>query len=367
MRAQKLNGSVVFNRSRATWNFLWVVNGKRKSIKLGTMQDFPTKADAVEKAKTLRKDLRLQTERSVLTVEQLVQRFRIEKMPERFSTRYGYEAWLKNHIIPSWGDKLITELRPRPVELWLKSLSLSPKSRVHIRGLLRQLWEFAIWNETVPMQRNPMELVEILGATKRLRKPYCLTEEEFGKFLQQLEGPIRTISLLCVSFGLRISEALGLKWCDVDWLNGRLRIERGIVRQHVGSVKTDHSEQQMSIDGEMLAVLRAWKQATQFPSEVEWMFASPIQLGRLPISYPWVWRCFQAAAQRARIRQFGTHSLRHTYRSWLDAVGTPIAVQQKLMRHKDIRTTLNVYGDVVTNEMREAHSKVVRMALSRAN
>ena len=39
-----------------------------------------------------------------------------------------------------------------------------------------------------------------------------------------------------------------------------------------------------------------------------------------------------------------------------------IAVQQKLMRHADIRTTMNLYGDV-TGEMREAHSKIVRMAL----
>lgn len=41
-------------------------------------------------------------------------------------------------------------------------------------------------------------------------------------------------------------------------------------------------------------------------------------------------------------------------------------MQQKLMRHADIRTTMNLYGDVVTDEMREAHSKVVRMALARA-
>jgi hypothetical protein len=54
------------------------------------------------------------------------------------------------------------------------------------------------------------------------------------------------------------------------------------------------------------------------------------------------------------------------YRSWLDAVGTGVAMQQKLMRHSDIRTTMNLYGDVVTDEMREAHSKVVRMALARA-
>jgi len=48
----------------------------------------------------------------------------------------------------------------------------------------------------------------------------------------------------------------------------------------------------------------------------------------------------------------------------LDAVGTPIAVQQKLMRHSDIRTTMNLYGDVVTDEMAQAHSKVVGLALA---
>jgi site-specific recombinase XerD len=56
---------------------------------------------------------------------------------------------------------------------------------------------------------------------------------------------------------------------------------------------------------------------------------------------------------------------RNSYRSWLDAAGTAIAVQQTLMRHFDIRTTLNIYGDVVTDEMAAAHSKVVGMTLRR--
>ena len=68
-----------------------------------------------------------------------------------------------------------------------------------------------------------------------------------------------------------------------------------------------------------------------------------------------------------RLRRSRARFIRHTYRSWLDAAGTPIAVQQKLMRHADIRTTLNMYGDVVTNEMAQAHSKVVRMAMPRAS
>jgi len=43
----------------------------------------------------------------------------------------------------------------------------------------------------------------------------------------------------------------------------------------------------MCIDEGMLAVLKAWKQTTQFSGEVDWVFASPVKLGRLPVSYPW--------------------------------------------------------------------------------
>jgi integrase len=65
-----------------------------------------------------------------------------------------------------------------------------------------------------------------------------------------------------------------------------------------------------------------------------------------------------------KIGKLGTHTMRHSYRSWLDAVGAPIAVQQKLMRHADVRTTMNVYGDVVTDEMAVASGKVTRLALN---
>jgi integrase len=56
--------------------------------------------------------------------------------------------------------------------------------------------------------------------------------------------------------------------------------------------------------------------------------------------------------------------MRHSYRSWLDAVGTPVAVQQKLMRHADIRTTMNTYGDIVTDEMAVASGGVAGLALN---
>jgi integrase len=110
-----------------------------------------------------------------------------------------------------------------------------------VRGLVRALWDYAMWRGEIPTQRNPMELVTIKGATKRGRKPRSLTVEEFQKFVRELEEPVCTIALVCVCFGLRISECLGLKWSDVDWLNSALSVERSIVRQRVGDVKTIYS------------------------------------------------------------------------------------------------------------------------------
>jgi integrase len=230
--------------------------------------------------------------------------------------------------------------------------------------MLRILWEFAMWRGDVPTQRNPMELVTIKGASKRQGKPRSLTVDEFQRFVHQLGEPFHAICLVCVCFGLRISEALALKWGDVDWLNQRLNVQRGIVRQQVDEVKTETSETAITITQTMLDTLKTWKQTTQFSAQEDWIFASPSQLGRLPWSADSVNDAYKKGASAAGIAHVSTHSMRHTYRSWLDAVGTPIAVQQKLMRHADIRTTMNTYGDVVTDEMANAASKVAGLALN---
>jgi integrase len=382
------SGTVVQDNRSKAWMFLWWEDGKRKSKSLGR---HPNRTSAWRSSKPYRDALESRPEQvkpflpvtesetksvprseaqhetkdvPTLTVKTLVEGYRAEKMPRRASTRSGYNSWLDNHILPVWGEHVISDVQARPVELWLKSLELSPKSRSHIRGLLNTLWDFAMWRGDVPVQRNPMELVTIKGCTKRSRKPRSLTVAEFHLFIEQMREPFRTIALLCVCFGLRISEALALKWRDVDWLNGRLNVERGIVRQIVDDAKTENSESVMHIGPELLAVLKTWKQTTQFSDLEDWMFASPAQIGRLPWSYKQAWRAYMNASRKAGIGHISTHTMRHTYRAWLDAAGTKLSVQQKLMRHADIRTTMNTYGDVVTTETQEAASKVAGLALN---
>jgi integrase len=114
-----------------------------------------------------------------------------------------------------------------------------------------------------------------------------------------------------------------------------------------------------------LAALLEWKQTSQFSGVDDWIFASPFRIGRNPLSYPQVWKVFQRAAHSAGLDGFGTHTLRHSYRSWLDSIGTQLSVQQKLMRHADIRTTMNVYGDVVTKQESEALAQISSFTLGK--
>jgi len=72
----------------------------------------------------------------------------------------------------------------------------------------------------------------------------------------------------------------------------------------------------------------------------------------------------QTAALRAKIQgPIGWHTLRHSYRAWLDETGAPLGVQQKLMRHANVSTTMNVYGGAFMEAKRKANTSVVQRVL----
>ena len=364
MRVQRhASGSVRYDKRRKTWNYLWYDGPTRRSKRIGTKQEFPTKAAAWKEVESLETQAKPQAEAAGDTVRSVIARYEAERMPSRQSTARVYRSFLNNHILPKWGDTEIQAVQPRPVELWLRELPLSPKSKTHVRSLMHGLVEFAMWSGLLDISRNPISLVQNIGATRRVRKARSLTAEQFQALLKELHEPFATMALLCVCLGLRISEALALRWADVDWLGSRLSVRRGIVEQIVADVKTEGSARTFNLTGEMLERLKSCKQRSDFSGSEDWIFASPIKLGRLPYSYTGVWRELERASGAAKVGHIGTHSFRHTHRSWLDAVGTSVAVQQKMMRHADIRTTMNIYGDVVTDEMTTAGAKVAQLAL----
>ena len=165
-----------------------------------------------------------------------------------------------------------------------------------------------------------------------------------------------------VCLGLRWSELAGLQWQDIDWLNGELRLQRAVVKQIEDEVKTGHSAKPLALDARILDVLKQHKQNSTFTDPGDWLFASPEKYGNLPRSYTSFWEQLGRACQDLGIRHVSPHSLRHSYRAWLDEFGTPITVQQRAMRNGDIRVTMN-YGETFGEGVREASAKVAAKAI----
>jgi integrase len=65
------------------------------------------------------------------------------------------------------------------------------------------------------------------------------------------------------------------------------------------------------------------------------------------------------AGKAAKVGWIGWHTFRHSYSTQLRALGVDVKVQQELLRHADIRTTMNGYTQAVPGQLREAHGRVV--------
>lgn len=171
MRAKRhASGSVRYDKRRKTWNYLWYDGAVRRSKRIGTKQEFPTKAAAWKAVESLETQPAAET---ILgeTLSSVAARYEIERMPSRHTTARVYRSFLNNHVLPKWGDTRIEDVQPRPVELWLRELPLAPKSKPHVRSLMFGLVEFAMWAGVLTIGRNPISLVQNAGATRRVRKP----------------------------------------------------------------------------------------------------------------------------------------------------------------------------------------------------
>jgi hypothetical protein len=59
-----------------------------------------------------------------------------------------------------------------------------------------------------------------------------------------------------------------------------LRVERGIVEQTMDEVKIEESRKSLAVAHELLERLKVWRQTTEVAADNDWIFASPLKLGR---------------------------------------------------------------------------------------
>ena len=341
------------------WQFRWMENGKPKSVLIGPVNKYPTRADAERAVEHLRIKINSQNPQQCfhsVTVAALIDRFLEEHARKRCrkNTAANYESLFRNHIRPKWGSELVQIVKPMAVEDWLGAYSRSRQVKVHIRTLMHILFQSALRWEMV--DRNPISLVR--QSSKRLGRPRALTPAEFQSILCELAEPYRTMVITIACLGLRVSELVALQWGDIDFASLTIKVQRGFVRGEINPTKSEASEGMLPLDPGLAEVILAYRRRAAHVADTDFVFASEAGNPRWPESM--LADYIKPAAKRAGIGKVGWHTFRHTYSTLLHALGTKPAVQKELLRHADIRTTMNIYTQAVSDDKREAASKVVR-------
>jgi integrase len=106
----------------------------------------------------------------------------------------------------------------------------------------------AIAHRLLNVERNPIDLVEVKGISKRKKRPQVLQVKDAWQILDALVQPFRTIVLIGLCFGLRISEILGLRWTDFDFKRSVVLSQRSALGKRLNKLKTEYSQDEVPID-----------------------------------------------------------------------------------------------------------------------
>jgi integrase len=350
------------------WVFRWYENatGTRtyKKRTIGSVVELPTRRDAEKAVVSLRININTEVSTPQRVCDLITHYRQHELTPERkaFATIENHLVQSRLYIEPRWGQYRLDAVRTMQVEEWLHSLPLAPASKTKLKSAFSVLYSHAIRYEWLTF--NPISKVRT--SSKRLREKDVLSPAEFQALLEQLSVRDRAMVLLAGSTGLRRSEMIALTWTDVNTLTLEVNVLRSCVRNRFGDTKTECSRRPVPLHPLVLAVLLEWKEESLYKADADFLFPSIRLNGQKPLSPDSLLkRSIRPALQRAGIvgKQIGWHNFRHSLATNLRAMGVDVKVAQELLRHANSRTTLDIYTRAVSQQKRDANTKLVEMLL----
>ena len=290
----------------------------------------------------------------------------------RPSTAANYQGDLNLHILPLIGAKRLDEITRQDVKSIIVKAQQKGRSVATIKGIIGVLsgcLGHAIEDELItnnPAQKPgkllPPERSRQVSDWLRPDEIVAMLEAAKARYPEQYE----LLNVLAYT-GMRLGEALGLEWGDIDYRGKHIRVRRSRSRWGVHEPKTKR-ERVVDIDADLAALLRnlyarrAEQSLASGHGVTDRIFLN--QQGE-PISGSHVRERFGRILKRAGLRRVRLHDLRHSYASNLLQAGFPIQFVSRQLGHASIRMTVDVYGHLLPggySEMLDQYRQTVNAA-----
>jgi integrase len=354
-----------------------VTNAEGKRVEhnapIGFVRDFPKDDDAWREVDRLGLGVRINDASSSVRVSfgflaehYLKADFGADAVrPKSANTIPIVEHYVRDYLMSRFGDEIADDIKPLDIQRWLKSLNeadgLAWTTISKIRGIMLRIYKIGLRHEHVT--KNPVEHVET--RSKSTYRAVIITPSQTLAILKSLPSPLHfALVLTSAATALRASEILALRWSDVLWGEGRIRISKRWAKGKDGETKTDASDGYVPLHPVLAGHLREWHRRTPHARLTDFVFPSMRAKGRKPLyASSFVADYLRPAAKTAGVQiedgqRFGLHNLRHSLSNWLvnKAKVEPKTVQG-LLRHSKIQTTLDLYTQEDSDETRAAQGE----------
>lgn len=270
---------------------------------------------------------------------------------------------------PLIGTIRLEDLKPATLQAAygrLQKSGLSPRSVQRVHTTLHRAFKQAVQFEL--LIRNPAEIARPPRAP-RIEMRTLAADEVRRLFESSRDHRLHALWVLLATSGMRIGEALGLMWSDVDLDVGRVQVRRALQRQAgVGFAftepKTNRSRRSIFVPLGTVAALHEHRRRQQDEKEI----AGPLWEGEhdlvfltakgRPIEQGHVHWTLTKTLERAGLPRIRVHDLRHTAASILLERGVHPKIVQEMLGHSTITLTLDTYSHVIPSLQATASSQL---------
>ena len=291
----------------------------------------------------------------------------VAKIKVRPSSHQTYKGYIDNHIKPNIGNipleklttmdlqkfyrNLLTKGRVERIESKEQPKGLSAKTVRNINQVISSAMDLAVAQKIILV--NPTNACELPKVEHQ--EMQTIPAEQLQAFLDEARATgVYEMYYIELATGLRRGELLGLKWQDVDWKNGIIKVRRQVARIDgeivEAPLKTKNSYRAVTISQQAIEVLKQQKAKTKELKD-PYIFPSP---NGGPISPDSVNNMLKRVLERAGIPKVRFHDLRHTFATIALQNGVDIKTVSGMLGHFSAGFTLDTYAHVTTSAQKEA-------------